>query len=80
MLLPPESRAPVDWASLRVPLEIKAQIRGLAFTGPTDFRDERVLNLYRSQWEPRVRGFVRDLPTFDQAVTDFESILAAVFS
>jgi len=70
----------LDWAGLRGPLEIKAQARGVEFTGPADFRDERVLKAYRGQWEPRLRGFVPDLPTFDEALSVFDEVLAAVFT
>lgn len=70
----------LDWASLRGPLEVKARARGVEFSGPDDFRDQRVLAVYRRQWEPRLRGFVPDLPDFDEALNVFDEVLAAVFS
>jgi predicted nucleotidyltransferase component of viral defense system len=69
----------IDWAALRGPLEVKARARGVEFSGPADFRDERVLEVYRAQWEPRLRGFVPALPTFEEAVTSLDEVLAAVF-
>ncbi len=70
----------IDWRALRGPLAAKAEARGVEFAGPADFRNERVIEAYRKQWEPRLRGFVPDLPTFDEALKVFDDILAAVFS
>jgi predicted nucleotidyltransferase component of viral defense system len=70
----------LDWVGLRGPLEMKARARGVGFTGPADFRDERVFDAYRRQWEARLRGFVRDLPAFEETVSVFDEVLAAVFS
>jgi predicted nucleotidyltransferase component of viral defense system len=69
----------LDWPALRGPLEVKSRARGVGFTGPADFRDDRVLDIYRTQWEPRLRGFVPALPTFEEAVTSFDEALDAVF-
>ena len=69
----------LEWAVLRGPLEVKAQARGIEFSGPADLRDDRVLDAYRRQWEPRLRGFVSELPTFDEALATFDEVLAAVF-
>ena len=69
----------LDWRHFRGPLEDKARARGVTFTGPDDFRDPRVLEAYRIQWEPRLRGFVPELPSFDQAVRELDEVLGAVF-
>ena len=68
----------LEWGALRRPLEVKARARGVEFSGAADFRDERVLDAYRRQWEPRLRGFVPELPTFEEALTSFDEVLAAV--
>ena len=69
----------LDWRRFRGPLAEKARARGVTFTGPDDFRDPRVLEAYRKQWEPRLRGFVPELPSFDQAVNDLDEVLGALF-
>lgn len=69
----------VNWDRLRTPLEEKARARDVTFTGPDDFRDPRVLAAYRQQWEARLQGFVRELPTFDEALADLDAILKAIF-
>lgn len=70
----------VGWASLREPLRQKAEARGVDFAGPDDFRDERVLRVYQQQWEPRLRGFVPQLPAFEEARAALDQVLAALFS
>jgi predicted nucleotidyltransferase component of viral defense system len=70
----------VDWPGLRDPLGVKARARGVGFAGPDDFRDPRVLEAYRTQWEPRLRGFVPDLPGFDEAARVLDDVLAALFA
>jgi hypothetical protein len=70
----------LDWPALRDPLDVKARARGVGFAGPDDFRDPRVLAAYRTQWEPRLRGFVPDLPGFDEATRVLDDVLAAVFA
>ena len=73
-------RSPVSWLELIEPLRIKSDSRGIGFTGPNDFRDPRVLALYRDSWQPRLATMVPLLPEFDEAEGVLDLILAEVFS
>lgn len=70
----------IDWATLRQDLRKKAAAREAEFSGPDDFRDPKVLDLYERQWRPRLEDFVKDLPQFSVAKAEFDRILDEVFS
>jgi len=53
-----ENHAPVAWAELRGPLDVKAAARGVAFTGSADFLDPRVLRSHRDSWNVRLANVV----------------------
>jgi predicted nucleotidyltransferase component of viral defense system len=72
----PES---VAWDHLLDQLAIKAEARGISFTGPNDFRDPRVLRAYEHQWDAPLRNFVIELPSFVEARAELDMILAKVF-
>jgi uncharacterized protein len=75
-----ENHAPVAWTELRGPLDVKAAARGVAFTGPADFLDPRVLRSYRGSWNVRLANVVPNLPPFDAALTALLAILGQVFA
>jgi hypothetical protein len=62
-------------AELRGPLDVEAAARGVAFTGPADFLDPRVLRSYRDSWNVRPANVVPNLPPFDEALTALLAIL-----
>jgi predicted nucleotidyltransferase component of viral defense system len=70
----------IDWLALREPLTTKARARGVGYSGPDDFRDPKVLSEYRRQWEARLRGFVPQLPSFEEATIAFDSLLSELFA
>src|ERR1041385_182149 len=71
--------APVAWDELRDPLATKAAAREVAFSGPDDFLDRRVLDSYRNSWSARLANVVPLLPPFDEALTALRSVLDVVF-
>jgi len=73
--------ADIDWGALRSVLAQKCEARGVAFEGPDDFLDQRVLQKYREQWRPRLEGFVPQgaLPDFDAALKAMREALAEIF-
>ncbi|TMC01873.1 MAG: hypothetical protein E6J41_31775 [Chloroflexi bacterium] len=68
------------WAELQGPLDVKAAARGVAFTGPADFLDPRVLRTYRDSWNIRLANVVPILPPFDEALSALRAILGLVFA
>jgi Nucleotidyl transferase AbiEii toxin, Type IV TA system len=75
-----ENHAPVAWAELRGPLDVKVAARGVAFTGSADFLDPRVLRSYRDSWNVRLANVVPNLPPFDEALTALLAMLGQVFA
>lgn len=62
------------------PLAIKAAARDVAFLGPEDFLDSRVLRAYRDGWDIRLANVVPALPAFDDALLALRNVLACVFA
>lgn len=70
---------PIAWHELREPLVVKAAARVVTFNGPEDFLDSRVLRSYRDSWTTRLANVVPYLPTFDDALEAFQTIIGVVF-
>jgi hypothetical protein len=51
----------------------------VAFSGPGDFLDIRVLRSYRDSWVERLANVVPALPGFDEALLALRTIIGAVF-
>ena len=60
-------------------LEGKAAAYGIAFAGPEDLFDERVLAGIQRDWQPQLANFVVDLPSFEECVSTLEVAIEAVF-
>jgi predicted nucleotidyltransferase component of viral defense system len=74
-----EKDAPVGWQGLRALLATKAAARGIAFSGPEDFLDPRVLRSYRGSWTARLANVVPYLPAFDDALIALRTVIGLVF-
>ncbi|MGH7686043.1 MAG: nucleotidyl transferase AbiEii/AbiGii toxin family protein [Candidatus Dormibacteria bacterium] len=70
----------VEWAELLESLHIKANARGVAFSGPEDFCTPEVMAAYRDQWTGSLENLVGGtLPDFDTAEDELQRVLVAVF-
>lgn len=69
----------VNWRSVKDLLEGKAAAYGIAFAGPEDLSDERVLAGIQRDWQPQLANFVVDLPSFAECVSTLELAIAAIF-
>lgn len=70
---------PITWDRLLPDLGRKAQARDVAFSGPQDFLDPRVLRSYRDSWVERLANVVPVLPEFDEALLALQAIVGMVF-
>jgi predicted nucleotidyltransferase component of viral defense system len=74
-----EKGVSIAWADLLEPLGRKAEAREVAFTGPQDFLDPRVLRLYRDSWADRLANVVPVQPHFNEALLVLQTVLGIVF-
>lgn len=62
------------------PLATKAAARDVAFDGPGDFLDPRVLHVSRDSWTVRLASVVPRLPDFNDAVAALQASIGVVFA
>lgn len=70
---------PVDWHAVRRLLPAKANAYGIAYGGPEDLLDERVLQGIQRDWHAQLASFVIDLPPFEQALAAVHGLLDGTF-
>jgi predicted nucleotidyltransferase component of viral defense system len=71
---------PISWGDLLEPLGRKAEARNVAFNGPQDFLDRRVLRSYRDSWVDRLANVVPALPEFEAALHALRTIIGVIFA
>jgi predicted nucleotidyltransferase component of viral defense system len=67
------------WHEVARILPAKAAAYGLSFGGPEDFRDSRVLEGIKRDWEAQLANFVMDLPPVAQCIAALDALLDEVF-
>lgn len=69
---------PIDWQEVGKLLPAKAEAYGVAYSGPEDFLDERVLEGIQRDWQAQLASFVIQLPPFGQALAAFRTLLPVI--
>ncbi len=68
----------VNWAEVGGLLRAKAVAYSLAYDGPQDFLDVRVLQGIERDWRAQLASFVVDLPPFEQCLSVYRTIVGDV--
>lgn len=70
---------PIDWRYIGRLLPEKAGAYGLSYAGLDDFLDGEVLDGIRKDWRGQLAGFVPNVPSFDQCIGTFRTLLQDIF-
>lgn len=70
---------PIDWDEVGKLLPAKAEAYGIAYSGPEDLLDERVLQGIQRDWHAQLASFVIELPPFEQARAAVHGLLHESF-